>query len=887
MEDTNSNRSRKYLSRFKTFLSKYSITKEDKNKGCEFTHTTIPGKSIFGGSYNIPKHAMDDFYTFYFKCLKYGHILHLTEKHEEIGPIVIDIDLKFHIEDIDRKYTSKNIKDFIEIYRNEINKYLETGNNYDVFVMEKNKPSISNINIKDGIHIIIPSLVSKCDVQFVIRKNVLKILQERKFFDSMNPKNKYDDIVDKAVIKRNNWQMYGSCKPNNQTYKLTRIFNIDNENNTINEISVSKYKVNNGLTEKMFPKFFSIRGKTEITLINEDKEDEIKAWNDNKNKYRKKTKPHIINQTAYIPNIENIRQLVKILSIERSNDYKKWIEVGFCLHNIHRGLLSVWVEFSKKSSKFVSEDDCEKRWRRFRNDGLGIGTLFHWAKKDSPENYEEMRKNDLRKYIIASTSKTHVDVAKVVYQLYKDDYRCIKQKKDNIWYEYYNHKWNLISDGTSLRLKLSNELVNEYCKEAANINLHVIDRPEDEKELYIKKAKLLNDVSLELKKSPFKNHIMRECADIFYDKDFEEKLDSNPDLLGFENGVYDFKMMIFRDGRPEDYISMSTNIDYIDDDDQDIETINEVNDFLYQILPIENTREYFLKIIASCLHGDVPDETFHILTGTGSNGKSKLLELIQQTFGDYATTIPITLLTSKRNKSNQASPEVAQCRGVRFAILQEPDGQAEINVGLMKELTGGDKISCRKLYGNQFSFKPMMKFMLVCNHLPKINSNDGGTWRRIRLIEFISKFKNNPNSDKLYEFKKDKHLQNKFTYWKETFMSMLIEQYKIYMKDGAIEPDEVLKPTLQYQKTSDIFLEFKEEHIQIEEDSFISLTDLYTYYKIWFKESHPGERCSNKGMFKEHMIKKLGVMKKKGKKKGWYNYNIINEEEEEEENLLD
>ena len=76
---------------------------------------------------------------------------------------------------------------------------------------------------------------------------------------------------------------------------------------------------------------------------------------------------------------------------------------------------------------------------------------------------------------------------------------------------------------------------------------------------------------------------MRECADIFYDKDFEEKLDSNPDLLGFENGVYDFKMMIFRDGRPEDYISMSTNIDYIDDDDQDIETINEVNDFLYQI----------------------------------------------------------------------------------------------------------------------------------------------------------------------------------------------------------------------------------------------------------------------------------------------------------------
>ena len=171
-------------------------------------------------------------------------------------------------------------------------------------------------------------------------------------------------------------------------------------------------------------------------------------------------------------------------------------------------------------------------------------------------------------------------------------------------------------------------------------------------------------------------------------------------------------------------------------------------------------RIYLLKLLSSYLQGHIPDEKFHIATGSGSNGKSLSIDLLMYALGDYAVTLPITILVKKRNASNAASPELAMIKGRRFGVFQEPEGNDKIHVGQMKELTGGDPIAGRHLFKDQIVFVPQFKLAVTTNILPKIDSNDGGTWRRLRVTPFELSFVDNPKEP--HERKKDRKLKEKF-----------------------------------------------------------------------------------------------------------------------------
>ena len=247
----------------------------------------------------------------------------------------------------------------------------------------------------------------------------------------------------------------------------------------------------------------------------------------------------------------------------------------------------------------------------------------------------------------------------------------------------------------------------------------------------------------------------------------------------FENGVYDFNQKIFRNGIPEDYVSKSTRIDYIEIDEDNrehIEIIDEINTFMAQLFPNKNRRKYMWEHLASCLLGTIQNQTFNLYTGVGSNGKSVLVKLLSHVLGDYKGTVPISLITQKRLGLGGTSSEVAQLRGLRYAVMNEPSKGDKINEGIMKELTGGDPIQARELYKSTITFEPMFKMACCTNTLFDITSNDEGTWRRIRVVEFESKFVNNPSTNpKDNEFKKDKTLEEKFPKWAPIFASMLVK----------------------------------------------------------------------------------------------------------------
>ena len=131
------------------------------------------------------------------------------------------------------------------------------------------------------------------------------------------------------------------------------------------------------------------------------------------------------------------------------------------------------------------------------------------------------------------------------------------------------------------------------------------------------------------------------------------------------------------------------------------------------ILPDQSVCDYTWKLIASCLVGGNKDEKFHVLTGSGGNGKSLLINLVEGAFGKYHAKVNATLLTRKRASSQQANPEMYQTKGRRVVSMQEQDEKEPINTGLMKEISGGVPISCRPLYGMNVTFTPMYTPLLM------------------------------------------------------------------------------------------------------------------------------------------------------------------------------
>jgi P4 family phage/plasmid primase-like protien len=815
-------------------------------KGSVFSHTGIIKPS---GAFYIPADEMDQFFEVYKKAFVAGEDLYMTEKHRDISPFLIDLDFRFEkteeaISKLDRQYQQSHVLDIINAYCEQIISFLETDEEFDVYVLEKKHPTVDKGLIKDGIHIMIPAVVSKPSVQYMIRKNILTTL--RPIFDSIKCINAVEDIVDEAVIERNNWQMYGSKKPNGEPYKVTQVYRYNTNTSQLTQQSIDN------LDEAELVETLSIRNKFDDNKVKIEKVNEVKEFEQLLLQARKKKRemdnPMLQashnNKKNTIENIEHVAKMVDVLSEERANSYQEWIRVGWCLRNIDYRLLDKWIEFSKKSTKFT-DGECQRLWNYMKDDGLGIGTLYMWAKQDNPEAFRAILDNDISTLIYNSRNETHYDIARVVHFMFKHQYVCASIKS-NYWYEFRDNRWVPCDSGYTLNNKLSTDVCKKYSGAAAFYNSKAAtNENETEQSFQLEVAKKLTGIAQKLKMVAYKENVMTECKRLFYLEKFEEKLDSKCQLIGFDNGVYDLELQEFREGRPEDYISFTTGCNYVPYDAEHPFS-KQIAAFLGQVLPKEHIRKYVLSLFASFLNGNIREERFHIWTGVGSNGKSKLIDLFEQSFGDYCCKFPVTLLTQKRAASNAASSELARAKGKRFSVLQEPSEDEKLNVGLMKELSGGDKIQARALFKEPIEFKPQFKMVLVCNHLPNVPSDDGGTWRRIRLVEFTSRFTANPDPEKENEFPIDTDLSYRFVDWREHFMALLIQCYSIYRKEGITEPEEVLKCTKEYQKNNDYFLEFVEAELERNDMSFLSVNDAFTVFKTWQRDNAPGLKITKK-----------------------------------------
>lgn len=841
----------KYTKKLYDFLEKYRV-----QRGSKMSHYSM-SKPV--GCFYISGSKRDRLNRLYSRALLENTDLHILEKHRSQGPIIFDIDLKYKSENIVRQYNFENIKKVVNIYNKVIKKYLDVQKDlFFCFVSEKDSPSKSHDDIlKDGIHGIYPNICASNELQYIIRSEVVDEFNKNSYFSNIELVNTYEDVFDISIIESNGWFLYGSGKPNRTPYELTYILGEDLE----------LYDKNN-FNKKNLPDILSIRkfGKEDLCKFqNEFNDEKLKEKFGLLNIKKKKTSVSKKKSREYTEeDIEYVQKLVKILSPDRADDYFTWRDVGMALHNMDELLIDCWIEFSMLSPKFQM-GVCEKYWDKFMIEGtrgLGLGSIAKWASDDNPEEYEKLRDVAEDNVIRHSISGTSGDVARSFYHINKGKFKCANIRH-SAWYEFKDHRWQTLDSANTIFTMLNDEYPKKYKKVADYFYFRCQQLEGDEKKLFEIKREAALKTAEKLTTVKFKKDVIDELKHRFYDQNFYEMLDENRDLLCFTNGVYDLKNGIFRDGYPDDYISLCTNIEY-EDYDKNNNEIQQVEEFFSQIQPEAEMKDYVLDFFASCLQGHSPDESFNIWTGGGGNGKSMCISLLQSILGDYATTISITLLTAKRAASNAASPEMAKCKGVRFVVFQEPENDDKIHVGHMKELTGNDKISARALFKEPVDFYPQFKTVLTCNKLPFIPSNDGGTWRRIRVAPFEVSFVNDPKEP--HERKKDRNLKAKMEYWKSAFMALLVHRFKRYKEYGLKEPMKVKSFTLEYQKSSDIYLEFINEQVEFTTDkrNKINLTTFYSEFKVWFKEAHTERKCPSRNEFKNNLEEKFGKMKSYG-----------------------
>ena len=928
------------ISAFEQYLKHHTTSKGD-----PYTHTKIgdPKLNIFPGSYNVPPDVEADFIKKYYQYVfVHGKQEYLTEKQLiENGPIVVDIDLRYDASVGTKQHTEDHIVDAVMLYADKISELMTIapGSNIDVYVMEKNDVNKLEGVTKDGVHLIFGIQMHKA-LQVILREKVMAELKD--IWSDLPITNTWDQVLDEGITKGYvNWQMYGSRKPGHQAYMIKYhlvLSYVDRDEGWTpikQNIATFNTEKNIAKLSAHYTKFPTFEMKDGVAALFEQAKTTLgRSSGAGKKAGPKKYKLKIAGKDgAGLGNVnmsygdidseETLDALLEQLFEEMGpcnyrlkethqyamclpvtyygpGSFNKWIRVGWALANTSPKLFLSWLKFSCQTNcrdtlkgaggKF--DWSCVKElyelWQTFDNgntDSLTHRSIMFWCKNDARTKYNEIRTETIDYFIDQTVqTATDFDLASVLYNMFKDDFVCVSIK-NNIWYEYINHRWYEIDSGSTLRLLISKDmhfLYNQKVQENM-LKIQTFDQADPKGDELRKFNHKLAEICALLKRTNSKNNIMREARELFYDKTFIEKLDQNPYLMCFNNYVVDFKNKCHRKGQPDDYISKCTNIDYMPISivrNKFINIIKEIELFFEQLFPNPELRRYMCEHLASCLIGTIVNQTFTIYKGSGRNGKSMLISLMSKGMGSYKGTVPITLITQKRNTIGSTSSEVAQLMGVRYAVMQEMSKGDRMNEGIMKEITGGDPIQARALFKDTITFIPQFKLVVATNVDFDETSNDDGTWRRMRYVDFVAKFLENPYGDEIkfprsecpYQFPLDKKLDSKFETWAPILMSMLVE--KSYEMQGIVNDcNTVLENSDKHRDKLDYFTEFAKDKIKKKDGEKIKKTELLETFKVWFTVTH-GKGVPKGKEITEFMDKRFGVYKQ-----GWHNVGIIYDDE--------
>lgn len=302
-----------------------------------------------------------------------------------------------------------------------------------------------------------------------------------------------------------------------------------------------------------------------------------------------------------------------------------------------------------------------------------------------------------------------------------------------------------------------------------------------------------------------------------------EQFDQHKELFNCKNGTYNLETGVLQKHNPNDYISKISNV-YYDPAAKSTEIQKTMNTILQGN---KENIEYIQKIFGMALSGITNEEKLFLLYGaTTRNGKSTIVETYLYMIKDYGITMqPETLALSKKD-SRTANGDIARLKGARFVNAPEPPQNMRFDAALIKQLTGNDMITARKIYQEEMSFIPEFITLINTNHLPIITDETLFTSGRIVVIPFRKHFE---------EHEQDKWLKSRLKQRQNIsgFFNWCVAGYQKYQKDGLETTESMNQEIESYHMNSDKIAAFISEVLTEDPTQFVTMKELYPIYEQW------------------------------------------------------
>jgi P4 family phage/plasmid primase-like protien len=893
--------------------------------------------------------------------------------------IKIDLDLRHDLTKDEekqgeplRRYTQEQLESLIQTYISKFNEYIHIPKDMKFYLMEKEAPKIIDKNgkrlVKDGIHIIASNYLVPNAILHKVRNEILEDPEVIELFEDIKINVPLKDVIDKSVIQSNNWFLYGSGKPDDFIYKVSKTYSSTSGLIRIIENSVAIDIIKD--TSHLYPrKNIKVRESCALDEMikvsaNENASAETQARIRSEMRKLGTDKSHGPQSEVFSP--EYIKKLIDCLDPSRAKDYTEWWKIGQSLYNIDCRNGHIFIDFSRRGCEKFNEDSCKDHWlTKFAKDSFKYSALHmsHLRKMAAIDNYPEYAKlekiystkvmdeilNTFRqpmyeKKLGETTLSKHVK--KYLDTNTEKQYVCVVGDRGaRQWFTFEHNKWKKDDGGANINAVVSGDLLTTFIKTNANFhlassNLHtqIIENnsqgrttdprsdegssdeirmiPDDrnqnaeivnlqlEQSSFQEKANVAKRIVEYLEDTHKRETLIKNLGFLYNDPDFYNKIDTNQLVFVCKNGVLDLSELVFRPGRPEDMMTKSCRVNYITMDDivsnpQYQEYAIELQDFLDQIQPDSDVQGYLLDVVAECLCGIIRREEIYFCEGFGSNGKSKFFDFLDVVFGDYAGKSSTTILTKGRDSPNAPTPAIVDLCGKRIVSCQEPDENAKISTGVMKELSGADKLTGRQLNMPLKTFVPTHRIFISCNDKPDIDSTDEGTWRRIRNIKFGSKFldANDPKLDDPetfpHHYKKDRSIAEKFSKWAPIMLCNLFERFKNLAKRNfnIIIPDEVNLASREYKDQQNIYASFVRDRMVDKRNEApkerLEVKAAFGEFINYAKESNFKMAGINKNTFQMNVERIMETKSSSGKWKGWNLATYVTQETQDSETEIE